>query len=186
MTASTILGYLILSTHYSYNQWLSSFICTVGVILTQLKPTKGDSRSGFNLSISTIALIAPILSGFAFIFVELFLKSHSVALLNFHMGWISIILHIAKYSHSNGPNRILELFTPASSKEFSFVIIESLLGIVNGLLVQSAGTLAKNLTFSMTMASTVMIDNFYLKKPSTMKELIGSMLIIFATVLYSQ
>ena len=192
---TAIFSVVLLRRRLHMVQWLSLLVLVAGVALVQvsgLKSADGDIVTAATGSMTTglVALtLACCSSGFAGVYFEKVLKGSEVSLWvrNVQLALIGIVAGLGGVWYSDAEKIAAHgFFHGYSPVVWSVIALQAVGGILVALVVKYADSLLKGFSTAFSIVASCLVSYLFLEEgPPSPKFVLGVLLVMFSTVLYS-
>lgn len=188
---TAVLSVLMLNRTLSWTKWLALFILTGGIIATQVKFSVSDAvvdaTAVGNPTVGIAAvLFSAFCSAFAGVYFEKILKgtNPSVWMRNAQLAFFSMIVGMITYFVSEPDD--VRFFQGYDGMVASLILIQAAGGLIIAVVVKYADNILKGFATAMSIVLCGVLSSAFMSFQPSVLFIMGSMLAIVATMLYSR
>jgi UDP-sugar transporter A1/2/3 len=191
-----VFSVAMLGRSLSSAKWLSLFILTAGVSLTEMDAAGGGSkapRGGEGTQQSPLlgfvcVLMASVTSGFAGVWFEKILKNAKTSLWvrNIQMGLTSVLIAFAGvYTKDRATVAEKGFFHGYSGAVVGVIMLQALGGLVVATVVKYADNILKGFGSSISIVISCLLESLFFDFRPTLRFVVGATLVNYAMYLYA-
>jgi solute carrier family 35 (UDP-sugar transporter), member A1/2/3 len=188
---TAVLSVIMLNRTLTWKKWSALFILTGGIVATQIKVGGGEGSTSEPATIGNASVgIAAVLfsafcSAFAGVYFEKILKGSnpSVWMRNAQLAFFSMIVGIITYYITEPPS--VRFFQGYNSMVASLILIQAAGGLIIAVVVKYADNILKGFATALSIVLCGMLSSVLMSFQPSILFVVGSVLAICATMLYS-
>jgi solute carrier family 35 (UDP-sugar transporter), member A1/2/3 len=186
---TAVLSVLMLNRSLTWNKWVSLFILTGGIVATQIRvgaAAASETAQAGNPTVGIAAvLFSAFCSAFAGVYFEKILKgtNPSVWMRNAQLAFFSMIVGIITYHVSEPPD--VQFLQGYNGIVASLILIQAAGGLIIAVVVKYADNILKGFATAMSIVLCGALSSVMMGFEPSALFVMGSMMAIGATMLYS-